>query len=209
MIETLQDGALDDPEAARDFLRRMDDEVQNLNRLVADFLELSRIESGQLELHLAPTSLRALLTGVIARMTAQAEQRGVALTLAAPQALPPLTIDGARIEQVLLNLLQNALAFTPRDGTVTLSASMHADHVALHVRDTGVGIAAEDLPHIFERFYKADRARSGGGTGLGLAIAKHLVERHGGRIWAESELQHGTTITFTLPLGMGTLAAER
>jgi two-component system phosphate regulon sensor histidine kinase PhoR len=200
MIETLQDGALDEPEAARDFLARMDDEVQSLNRLIADFLELSRIESGQLELHPAPTDLRALLRGAAARMAAQAEQRGVALELALTQALPPVTIDGARIEQVLLNLLQNALAFTPRDGAITLSASVHADHIALQVRDNGVGIAAEDLPHIFERFYKADRARSGGGTGLGLAIAKHLVERHGGRIWAESVPQHGTTVVFTLPL---------
>jgi two-component system phosphate regulon sensor histidine kinase PhoR len=208
MIETLQDGALDDREAAQDFLARMDDEVQSLNRLVSDFLELSRIESGQLELHLMPTDLRALLTGVIARMTVQAEQRGAALELALPQALPPLTIDGARIEQVLLNLIQNALAFTPRGGAVTLSASVHADHVALQMQDTGVGIAPEDLPHIFERFYKADRARSSGGTGLGLAIAKHLVERHGGHIWAESVPQHGTTITFTLPLGVASTATE-
>jgi two-component system phosphate regulon sensor histidine kinase PhoR len=202
MIETLQDGALDDREAAQDFLARMDDEVQSLNRLVVDFLELSRIESGQLELHPLPTDLRALLIGVTVRMTAQAEQRGVALTLAPLDALPTLTIDGARIAQVLLNLLQNALAFTPRGGTVTLSASVHADHIALQVQDTGVGIAPEDLPHIFERFYKADRARSGGGTGLGLAIAKHLVERHGGCIWAESVPQHGTTVTCTLPRGV-------
>jgi len=82
------------------------------------------------------------------------------------------------------------------------------DHVAFQVRDTGVGIAAEDLPHIFERFYKADRARSGGGTGLGLSIAKHLVERHGGQIRAESQLGRGTTVTFTLPLGVGAMAAE-
>jgi two-component system phosphate regulon sensor histidine kinase PhoR len=131
----------------------------------------------------------------------------VALELALGQALPNLTIDGARIEQVLLNLLQNALAFTPRGGAITLSASVHADHVAVQVRDTGVGIAAEDLPHIFERFYKADRARSGGGTGLGLSIAKHLVERHGGRIWAESAPWHGTSVTFTLPLVVVSTAA--
>jgi two-component system phosphate regulon sensor histidine kinase PhoR len=207
MIETLQDGALDDRDAALDFLARMDDEVQSLNRLVADFLDLSRIESGQLELHPAPTDLRTLLSGAAARMTAQAEQRGIALELAPLDSLPPLTIDGARVEQVLLNLLQNALAFTPRGGAVTLSASVHADHVALRVHDTGVGIAPEDLPHIFERFYKADRARSGGGTGLGLAIAKHLVERHGGRIWVESVPQHGTTVIFTLPLVMMSTAA--
>jgi two-component system, OmpR family, phosphate regulon sensor histidine kinase PhoR len=201
MIETLQGGALDDREAARDFLARMDAEVQSLNRLVTDFLELSRIESGQLDLHPAPTNLRALLAGVAARMAAQADQRGVALELELPSNLPTLIVDGTRIEQVLLNLLQNALAFTPHDGVVTLGAAMRADRVTISVRDTGSGIDPEDLPHIFERFYKADRARSGGGTGLGLPIAKHLVERHGGEIAAESQLGRGTTITFTLPLG--------
>lgn len=200
MIETLQNGALDDRDAALDFLARMDAEVQSLNRLVSDFLELSRIESGQLELHQTPTNLRALFTGVLARMTAQAEQAGVTLELALPGALPMLMIDEGRIAQVLLNLLQNALAFTPRGGIITLGAAVQADYITISVHDTGVGIAPEDLPHVFERFYKADLARSGGGTGLGLAIAKHLVERHGGRIWAESRPQHGTTVAFTLPL---------
>ncbi|MBK9714787.1 MAG: hypothetical protein IPO81_26320 [Kouleothrix sp.] len=199
MIETLQDGALDDRVAAEDFLRRMDAEVQGLNRLVGEFLELTRIESGQLELALAPADLRALLRGVAARMAAQAEQRGIALALALPDRLMPVNVDTARIEQVLLNLLQNALAFTPRGGRVTLGAEAQADGVRVWVHDTGAGIAPEDLPHIFERFYKADRARSGGGTGLGLAIAKHLVEHHGGRIEAESQVGMGTTVSFILP----------
>lgn len=209
MIETLQDGALDDRQAAWDFLARMDEEVQSLNRLVHDFLELSRIESGQLELQLVPSDVHSLLKDAAMRMHAQADQRGVALKLAQVESLPLLTIDSACIEQVLLNLLQNALTFTPRGGTVTLSASQQGDHVALHVHDTGVGVAAADLPHIFERFYKADRARSSGGTGLGLAIAKHLVARHGGRIWAESVQGHGTTITFTLPLQSVSRAREQ
>ncbi|MBK9715040.1 MAG: response regulator [Kouleothrix sp.] len=199
MIETLQDGAIDDRPDALDFLARMDAEVHSLNRLVAEFLELSRIETGELELHLAPTNLRALLLEVVARMAAQSRQRGVILEPRLPERLPTLAIDGERIAQVLLNLLQNALAFTPAGGTITLSAVVEEDQVVVTVRDTGVGIAAEDLAHIFERFYKGDRARSGGGTGLGLAIAKHLVERHGGQIAAASEHGQGTTITIALP----------
>ena len=198
MIETLQDGAIDDRAAADDFLRRMDAEVQGLNRLVGEFLELTRIQSGQLELALAPADLRTLLQDVAARMAAQAEQRGITLDLVLPEAPISVHADAGRIEQVLLNLLQNALTFTPRGGRVTLGAQLQADRVQIWVRDTGSGIAPEDLPHIFERFYKADRARSSTGTGLGLAISKHLVERHGGEIGATSELEQGTTVRFSL-----------
>lgn len=201
MIETLEDGALDDRDAAHDFLHRMDAEVQGLNRLVSEFLELTRIESGQLELYATPTELRALLEAVAARMAAQAQQRGSTINLELPAHLPVVTIDTARIEQVLLNLLQNALTFTPRGGRITIGAAVQADRVAIWVRDTGAGIAPADVPHVFERFYKADRARSSGGAGLGLAIARHLVERHGGQIAVESAEGAGTTITFTLPLG--------
>jgi two-component system phosphate regulon sensor histidine kinase PhoR len=200
MIETLQDGALDDRAAALDFLRRMDAEVQSLSRLVNEVLELSRIESGQLELHRAPTDLRDLLTALTARMEVQAEQHGISIMPDVASDLPPLHVDASRIEQVLLNLLQNALNFTPSGGSVTLTAALDDDHIVVRVQDTGIGITPEDLPHIFERFYKADRARSSGGTGLGLAIAKHLIERHGGRIWAASQLGRGTTVSFTLPL---------
>ncbi len=200
MIETLQDGALDERAAAEDFLRRMDAEVAGLNRLVGEFLELTRIESGQLELACAPTDVRALLVGVAARMAAQAQQRGVAIELEVPHDLPTIQGDRGRVEQVLLNLLQNALAVTGRGGRVTLGAEARPPHMRIWVRDTGSGIRPDDLPHIFERFYKGYRARSGGGAGLGLAIAKHLVERHGGQISAESVVGHGATITITLPL---------
>jgi two-component system phosphate regulon sensor histidine kinase PhoR len=200
MIETLQDGALDDHAAAQDFLSRMDAEVQGLSRLVSELLELSRIESGRLSLHPAPTDLGSLLTTVARRMEAQAEQREITIDVIVPATMPTVMIDGPRIEQVLLNLLQNALTFTPRGGRITLGVTVHDDQVAISVQDTGIGIAPEDLPHIFDRFYKVDRARSGGGTGLGLAIAKHLVERHNGQIRAESEPENGTTVTFTLPI---------
>jgi len=105
--------------------------------------------------------------------------------------------------QVLINLLHNAIKFTPPGGRVHLSARQDGDRVLVSVSDTGVGIAAEDLPRIFERFYKADRSRSGGGTGLGLAIARHLVEGHGGRIWVESQEGKGSTFSFSLPVAVG------
>jgi two-component system phosphate regulon sensor histidine kinase PhoR len=200
IIETLRDGALEDRATADDFLRRMDAEVQGLNRLISEFLELTRIESGQLELVPSPIDLQALLATVAARMAAQARQRGSTIDLSLPANLPVMHVDGPRIGQVLLNLLQNALMYTPRGGQITIGAEIQAEHVAIWVRDSGAGIPPADVAHIFERFYKADRARSGGGTGLGLAIAKHLIERHGGGIWAESQLGQGTTITFTLPL---------
>ena len=114
-------------------------------------------------------------------------------------ALPPVSADRDRIEQVLVNLLHNAVKFTPAGGSVTVSAVLSGDFVQVSISDTGVGISADDLPRIFERFYKADRARSGGGTGLGLAIAKHIVEAHGGRIWAQSAEGKGATFNFTLP----------
>ncbi|MFN8500721.1 sensor histidine kinase [Kouleothrix sp.] len=122
MIETLQDGAIDDRTAAEDFLGRMDAEVQGLNRLVAEFLELTRIETGELELALAPADPRALVAGVAARMAPQAQQRGISIDLALPVGLPPVIADSVRVEQVLLNLLQNALAHTPRGGQITLDA---------------------------------------------------------------------------------------
>jgi two-component system, OmpR family, phosphate regulon sensor histidine kinase PhoR len=200
MIETLQDGALDDRAAALDFLRRMDEEVASLSGLVSEVLELSQIESGQLVLQRVPTDLGALLAALVVRMDAQAKQRDINIQLDRAPNLPLVHVDVSRIEQVLLNLLQNALNFTPSGGSVTLTAASEDGHIAVRVQDTGIGIAPADLPHIFERFYKADRARSGGGTGLGLAIANHLIERHGGQIWAESEVGKGTTVSFTLPV---------
>jgi signal transduction histidine kinase len=200
MIDTLEDGALDDRPAAVDFLRRMAVETASLNRLMDEFLELTRIESGELALHLVPTDVPSLLRGVAKRMEMQARQRRVGITVASDPALPLVPLDPQRIEQVLLNLVQNALAWTPADGRITLCAMSVGNAVEIAVQDTGVGIAPEDLSHIFERFYKVDRARSGGGTGLGLAIVRHLVERHGGRVWAASTLGAGTSITFLLPL---------
>lgn len=199
LLDALVDGAIDDPATARDFLARMDVEVQGLGRLVDEFLELSRIELGQITLHLAPESLPELLHTVAARMEAQAHQKGVSIAVEASASLPQLELDRDRIVQVLLNLLQNALSFTAAGGWIRVTARAGGGEVIVAVQDTGVGIAAADLPHIFDRFYKADSSRSDGGVGLGLAIARHLVERHAGRIWAESQPGQGTTVSFALP----------
>jgi two-component system phosphate regulon sensor histidine kinase PhoR len=202
IIETLQDGALLDSEAAPDFLRRMADEVQGLTRLVNDVLDLSRIETGELALDRTPSDSAQIIRSATERMAAQAQRAQLPITHDLPPSLPILMLDAPRIEQALMNLLQNAIAHTPPGGAVTVGASVAAETVRLWVRDTGSGIAPDDLPHIFERLYKGDQARSGSGTGLGLAIVKHLVERHGGRVYAESVLGCGTTVTMVFPRGL-------
>jgi two-component system phosphate regulon sensor histidine kinase PhoR len=186
LVDTLRGGALEDPPAAQRFLDRMETEVDALTQMVQELLELSRIESGQVPLRLVPTPLADLLLPPVDRLRAQAQRSGLRLFVNLPPGLPSVLADAERIQQVVTNLVHNAIKFTPSGGQVTISAAASRDEVVVFVRDTGVGIPADDLPRIFERFYKADRARSGGGTGLGLAIAKHIVQAHSGRIWAES-----------------------
>jgi two-component system phosphate regulon sensor histidine kinase PhoR len=200
LAETLQEGALDDPPAARRFIIRMETEIDNLTQLVNELLELSRIESGKVPLSFHRIRPYDLLQPSTERMALQAERAGLELTLDCPKDLPAVFADPDRITQVLINLIHNAVKFTPPNGKITVSAYQDGDHIVFYVRDTGVGIANSDLGRIFERFYKADRARAGGGTGLGLSIARHMIESHGGYIWAESEEQVGSTFFFTLPV---------
>lgn len=200
LTETLQDGALDDPPAARRFLGRIETEVDALAQMVQELLDLSRIESGQIALELQEITPQTLLKNSLERMRLQAERAEIALILDCPDALLSVRADAARIEQVLVNLIHNAIKFTDTGGLVTLSAEAGHRQICFAVRDTGAGIPADDLPRIFERFYKADRARSGGGTGLGLAISKHLIEAHEGKIWAESVEGRGSTFYFSLPV---------
>lgn len=198
LVETLQDGAMDDPEAARRFLARMDGELDTLIRMVRELLDLSRMESGQSPLELSPTPVEQIVQPPVERLRPQAERARLALEVNLPPGLPSVMANVDAIHQVVTNLIHNAIKFTPPGGTVTITAENLGREVVISVRDTGVGIAAEDLPRVFERFYKADRARSGGGTGLGLAIAKHIVQSHSGRIWAESEEGKGSVFHFTL-----------
>ncbi len=205
LVDTLRDGALDDPPAARHFINRIEVEVDALTQMVQELLELSRIESGQAPLRLRPTLVADIVLPPVERLQPQADRNELTVTVDLPADLPPVLADAERAQQVVTNLVHNAIKFTPRGGAVHVSATAVGDEVEISVSDTGIGIAAEDLPRIFERFYKADRARASGGTGLGLAIARHVVQGHGGRIWAESQQGRGSRFAFTL-LRAGDLA---
>ncbi len=199
LVDTLRGGAIKDPPAAKRFLKRMDAEVDALTQMVEELLELSRIESGQVPLRLVPTAVAEVVIPPTDRLRPQAERAGVELAIQLADDLPRVLADVDRAGQVVSNLVHNAVKFTPPGGRITVTAKAVEDEVIISVQDTGVGIPADDLARIFERFYKADRARSGGGTGLGLAIAKHVVQGHGGRIWVESVEGEGSTFYFTLP----------
>jgi len=200
LTETLQDGALDDPPAARHFIDQIQVETDALTQMVTELLELSRIESGRLSLDLAPVAPYELLDSASKRMQLQAERAGLRLRVECADDLPKVKIDSQRLEQVLVNLIHNAVKFTHAGGEVILFAESIDGLVRFAVQDTGIGIPEEDVPRIFERFYRVDKSRAGSGTGLGLSIAKHIVEAHGGRIWAESAEGRGSTFYFTIPV---------
>jgi two-component system phosphate regulon sensor histidine kinase PhoR len=199
LAETLRDSALDDPPAAERFLDRMEIEVDALTQMVEELLELSRIESGQVPLRLNPVLPHAAICPAVDRLRAQAERGQLTLTVDVSRDLPLVLVDASRIHQVVTNIVHNAIKFTPADGTVTVSAFADATTVTVAVADTGSGIAPNNLSRIFERFFKTDRSRAVGGTGLGLAIAKHIVQAHGGHIWAVSQEGKGSTFYFTMP----------
>ena len=198
LTETLQGGALADLEAGPRFLSRIHTEVDALTQMAQELLDLSKIESGQIELVLRKVEPLAVLKSAAERMRVQAERAGVELIIETAT-LPNVEGDATRLEQVLVNLIHNAVKFTRRGGLVTLSAVEEDDAVVFAVRDTGVGIPSDDLPRIFERFYRVDRSRAGSGTGLGLSIAKHIVEAHGGRIWVQSREGEGSVFFFSIP----------
>ncbi len=200
-LETLLGGALEERDNARRFLEIVSRHTERLGRLLDDLLDLSNIELGKVTLKREPTDLREAVEAVLAILRPQAESKGVFLSATLPLDLPAVLADRDRLAQILINLLDNAVKFTPSRGHVTVTAAMRDVAMEVIVADTGVGIASTDLPRISERFYRADKARSRelGGTGLGLAIVKHLVQAHGGELRIESELGKGTTVSFTLP----------
>ncbi len=200
LAETLQAGALDDRKAALRFLNRIDVEVDALTHMVSELLELSRIESGRVPLQLEKVSPRAIFVNAYDRLAEQARRAQIEMHMDVDEDLPPVLADQPRLEQVFVNLIHNAIKFTPEGGMIKLSAKKRKNSVRFSIRDSGIGIPEKDLPRIFERFYKSDQSRASGGTGLGLAIARHLVEGHGGRIWVESVEGRGSTFTFEIPL---------
>jgi two-component system phosphate regulon sensor histidine kinase PhoR len=198
--ETLLDGAMNDPDTTRQFLRIIHDEAERLTHLVTDLLELSKIESGHAVFRMKETDLTQLVEGTVDRYKHQAKQSGLLLRAELPAGPVHATVDGDRIAQVLINLVGNAIAYTPQ-GEVVVSLEESQDEVMLSVRDTGIGIPPSDIPRLFERFYRVDkaRARRSGGTGLGLAIVKHIVEGHQGRVTVDSQVGEGSTFRVYLP----------
>lgn len=199
-MEGLMDGIL--PATAETY-EQIHAETKRLNRLVDDLQELSRVEAQAYELDRRPADVSSLLQTVSKRILPQAESKGISLLLAVAPDLPQVFADEDRIIQVLINLTGNALQYTPKDGKVTVGVKLENHDLLFSVRDTGMGIPAEHLSNIFDRFYRVDRSRSrqtGGGSGIGLTIARALVEAHGGRIWAESAGEgQGSTFYFTIP----------
>jgi len=198
-LESLEDG-LTHP--TPEVIAGLQSDVEHLHRLVEDLRTLSLADAGELQMETEPIGLGGLIGDVVRRMKGAARAKSIDLVVRLPDAPLPVIGDAQRLTQVLLNLLTNALEHTPFEGRVTVSARQVERRARVAVQDTGEGIPSADLPHIFERFYRADRARSRetGGSGLGLSIARSLIEAHGGRIWAESVEGEGSTFVFELPL---------
>jgi two-component system phosphate regulon sensor histidine kinase PhoR len=200
MVETLQDGADDDKKAAEDFLAKIATEVDRLTQMVAELTELTRIETGKAELMLEPVNLNLLIEDVVTQLNPQVERQKLSVDRTFFTDLPLIQADKTRVRQALVNLVHNAIKFTEPGGKITVMTRVEGNSVTVDISDTGMGIPKSNLPHVFERFYKGDRARSGGGTGMGLAIAKHVIEAHGGSIRVQSEEGKGSTFSFDLPL---------
>lgn len=199
MVETLKEGAINDENVAMNFLSRIDGEVDRLSQTVSEITELSRIETGKTELRVTPVDINALIAEVTAQLSPMAEKQHITITTDLAN-LPTINADKDRIRQTLVNLVHNAIKFNRSGGKVVISTRANTESIITTISDTGVGIPRDDLSHVFERFYKADRARSKAGSGLGLAIAKHTVQAHGGDIRVQSEEGQGSTFSFSLPL---------
>ncbi len=200
MVETLMSGGADTPKRRNQLLAGIADQTATLQQLAQEVLDLNLIESGRMPLRLIDIDAAELFEPVVQRMQPQAESKTVSLTTHYDQELHVLA-DPDSARRVLQNLLHNAMKFTPPGGAIETGAALKDEDVLFWVRDSGIGIAPDQLERVFERFHKLDRTRGEEGAGLGLAIARHIVRGHGGRIWAESEPGQGATFFFTLPKG--------
>jgi len=200
ITETLLDGALNDKKVAKRFIERIQTEADALSLMVGELLELARIESGKVPLNQILIQPEEIVLAAVQRLTIQTEKAGIIMDLNLDPELPVILVDPARMQQVLINILHNAIKFTPSGGCVSVRVVKSSETVEIIITDTGKGIPSSDLSRIFERFYKVDRSRSSTGTGLGLSIARHLVEAHGGNIKVTSEIGKGSQFTIQLPL---------
>ena len=197
-LEELADGSI---EGSPDLYLNLVKETRRLERLIHDLQELSKVEAGYLSITLHPINLMPLLTALVERFSDQLMDDGPIINLDVSSNLPPILADGDRTEQILINLIGNAIRYTEK-GTITVKAWLEKKQVWVAVMDTGIGIKSEDLPYIFERFWRADKSRSrySGGTGIGLAISRRLVELQGGKIAVESEIGKGSIFRFSIPI---------
>jgi len=200
--ETLLAGALEDPGNRRRFVEIIREHATRLARLTEDLLKLSRIEAGQLKLEFCPVSVTQLIESCVETAQLKAVPRRLALDVRLPNELSTVRGDANSLQEVLQNLLDNALQYTPAGGKIEVSALCSDGRVVVTVADTGIGIPQVEQERIFERFYRVDAARSreAGGTGLGLSIARHIVEAHGGRLWVESAVGEGSRFHFSIPV---------
>lgn len=200
--ETLLDAGDDiDPESRRSFLQVIYNESDRMTHIVKDLLTLSQLDYGRMDLRLAELPVEMIVANISSAMMIEAKNQGLTLETSFQRPLPNILADQARMEQVIANIISNAVKYNRPGGRVEVSAFAEGDQVAIQVKDTGIGIPQEDIPRLFERFYRVDKARSRerGGTGLGLAIAKEIVEQHNGTIQVESQLDQGTVITIRIP----------
>jgi len=209
--ETLLAGAMDDPRNRIRFLQIILEHSRRLARLTDDLLELSKMDADRLDLELDRLSVSQFVQSCLETAQRPATEKNLRVSANLKGSFPDIAADRRRLAEVLQNLLDNAIQYTPSGGQIVVSASSDGDQVTFTVSDTGIGIPRTDQPRIFERFYRVDVARSRevGGTGLGLSIAKHLVEAHGGRIWVESEVGQGSKFHFTVPVFQPQHAASR
>ncbi len=209
--ETLIGGAIDDPQNRGRFLAIILEHSRRLARLTEDLLRLSQMDAEQLELEIRAVSVTQLIESCYETAQRRAAEKGLTLSLNVPTQLPDIAADNRRLQEVLQNLLDNAIQYTLPGGKIVLSAETRGEEVIFTVADTGIGIPQADQPRIFERFYRVDvaRSREAGGTGLGLSISKHLVEAQGGRIWVESEVGVGSKFHFAVPVFDSERAAAR
>ncbi len=200
--ETLLGGALEDPKNNVRFLHIIRNHAMRLARLTDDLLKLARIEAGKMEVEFFSVGLMELIEGCAETALMKASKKQITLDIEVPAGLPPVRGDAELLRDVLQNLLDNAIQYTPAGGRIHVTAMAGAKEATVTVSDTGIGIPLADQERIFERFYRVDAARSreAGGTGLGLSIAKHIMEAHGGRLWVESEVGKGSKFSFSMPL---------
>jgi signal transduction histidine kinase len=201
MIDALADGVAADPDTAARYLRQSQTEITRMASLISDLFDLAQLDAGHMPFEYESSSLGDLISDTLAAFTARAQVQSITLTGSAGTGVDPVMMAPDKISRVLQNLVDNALRYTPTDGTITISAARDGENVHVTVRDTGSGISAEDLPHVFDRFYRGEKSRSraGGGAGLGLAIARRVVQAHGGEMWVDTTSGQGTSMHFTLP----------